>query len=747
MRIREYLSRHGVRAGLSLAVLALLLFNSCGLLQLGMVERLENFSYDQRLNWMMPATVDTRIVIVDIDERSLQQQGHWPWGRNKLAQLVDRLFDDYHIRMLGFDVVFAEADDSSGLRNLQRLTRQDVPGQSGLTQALARLTPEARHQLDYDGLFAASLRGRDVVLGYYFTHAEDATAIGTLPPPALRLQQLQGRDVVLRQASGFGANLPDLQSQARGAGHFNPDPDRDGITRKIPMLVQYRDGLYPALSLEMARILLRQQVMPGFAQGLGVDAHYAGLEWLQLGERRIPVDAEVATLIPFRGRQGSFRYVSATDVLTGRVDARLLRDRIVLVGTTAPGLMDLRATPVQSVYAGVEVHANMLSAILDRHIQQRPAYERGAEFLQLLLTGCLLLVLMPLLSPLRATLLAALLTAFSLAMNLALWRYQDMVLPLASSLLLILSVYVLNMSYGFFFETRAKRQLAGLFGQYVPSELVDEMAKDPDSFSLEGQSRALTVLFSDIRGFTGIAEGMEPRQLTQLMQEFLTPMTQVIHHHRGTIDKYMGDAIMAFWGAPVADAQHARHALEAAMRMLESLPALRARFAARGWPQIDIGIGLNTGMMTVGNMGSQFRMAYTVMGDAVNLGARLESLTKYYGVSLIVSEATVQAVPDYLFRELDRVQVKGKAKPVAIFEPICGAIDVDAATLQELRQYQQALASYRAQAWGPAQVQFSDLQNINPKRYLYHVYLERIASHQRHPPQPGWDGVFVHESK
>jgi adenylate cyclase len=745
MSFPELFTRHGIRVGLSLAVIILLLLNTTGLLHLGFVKRLENFTYDVRLNLMMPGTQDKRIVIVDIDEKSLQEQGRWPWGRNKLAQLVDKLFDQYKIKVLGFDVVFAEKDESSGLKSLEEIEANYLKSDSSFHGLVEQLRPK----LDYDQVFANSLKNRNVVLGYYFRRDDKSSdSVGELPPPSFVEGSFKGKSINFMQASGFGANLAVLQQNASAAGHFNPDPDNDGISRKVPMLVSYEGGLYESLSVAIARIAMGAPGLEaGFAEGIGVDNKYSGLEWLKLSDKIIPVDDQVSALIPYRGQQGSYPYVSASDVLNGKVLAEVLQNRIVLLGTTAPGLMDLRATPVQNIYAGVEVHANMIAGILDQNIKERPGYTLGAEFVMLLLAGLLLALLLPMLNPLWATALTGGVFTFAIMFNLLVWQFGNLVLPLASVLLMIAVIYVLNMSYGFFVESRGKRQLAGLFGQYVPPELVDEMSKDPTAFSLEGESREMTVLFSDVRGFTTISEGLDPKQLTQLMNEFLTPMTHVIHHSRGTIDKYMGDAIMAFWGAPLTDPHHAKHALQAAMDMMESLVTVQAQFKAKGWPEINIGVGLNSGMMTVGNMGSEFRMAYTVMGDAVNLGSRLESLTKNYGVQIIVSESTKDKAPEYAYRELDIVRVKGKDKPVAIFEPICEVGKEDKVTKDELKFYREALKLYRTQSWDLAELQFINLQKLNPQRYLYQMYIERIAYFRQTPPGADWDGVFTFQTK
>ncbi|NOT65231.1 MAG: adenylate/guanylate cyclase domain-containing protein [Methylotenera sp.] len=747
MKIFALLSEHGVRFGLSVAIMILMLLNANGVLNLSAINKLENFAYDMRLNMLMPRTVDDRIVIIDVDEKSLKALGRWPWSRNKLASLVDKLFDDYQVKVLGFDMVFAEKDESSGLKSLDEIKTHYLTNNQALGQALSVEVDKLRPTLDYDQMFANSLKGRNTVLGYVFTRDINSQSSGILPPASFSESSFKGKNIAFMQAAGFGANLDILQNNAKSAGHFSINPDADGIMRRVPLLIQYDGNIYQSLPLAVAGVALEvDNIKAGFA-GLGVNEKYSGLEWLKLGSHRVPVDGNVSALIPYRGAEGSFPYVSAVDVFNNKVNPAILKNKIVLLGTTAAGLLDLRATPVQTVYPGVEVQANMIAGILDNNIKEQPEYTNGAEMFLLFMVGLLLAFMLPVYSPLKATVLTLVTTVAVLLLNLSLWQYANLVLPLASLLVMIAAIYFVNMSYGFFVESRGKRQLAGLFGQYVPPELVDEMAKDPESFNLEGESREMTVLFSDIRGFTNIAEDLDPKQLTQLMNEFLTPMTQVIHHNRGTIDKYMGDAIMAFWGAPLADPNHAKHALQAAISMIDALATLQQDFVKKGWPLINIGVGLNTGLMTVGNMGSSFRMAYTVMGDAVNLGSRLESLTKNYGVAIIVSEFTKAQVPDFMYRELDIVRVKGKDKPAAIFEPIGEVTQCNQATIDNLKQYHEALMHYRNQQWGLAEAQLMELQTLEPQRYVYTMYLKRIAHFKQNPPASDWDGVFNYESK
>lgn len=731
---------------LGLVVLAVFLGHAAKIYQIGLVTRLDHIIYDARLRLTMPGGVDERIVILDIDEKSLAtpELGRWPWGRDKVAKLVDKLFDKYGIAALGFDVVNAEPDTSSGLPVLERLAAAELKDNAAFQTAIAGL----RQSLDHDALFAQAIKGRPVVLGYYFTSVRDARQTGVIPPPVLPAGTFAGRPIPFTDWAGFGGNLPEFQAAAAGAGHFTPIVDEDGIVRRVPMLAEHDKAFYEPLSLVLVRMLLGfPEVKPGYPPDRFMSRSYSGLEWISAGKVRVPVDENAAALIPYRGYEHSFPYISLSDVYLDRVDENRLRGRIALVGTSAPGLVDLRATPVGSAYPGVEIHANLIAGMLDGTIKARPAYVLGAEVTLLAIGGLLLAFLLPFLSPLRATLTTVAALAVYGGLNLAVWQTAHLVLPLASSLLVVLAMFALNMSYGYFVESRSKRQFTELFGQYVPPELVDQMARDPGRYTMEGKSEVLTVLFSDIRGFTSIAEGLDPRDLSQLMNEYLTAMSNVIGEHRGTLDKYIGDAIMAFWGAPVAEPEHAASAVAAAMDMQAALGPLNATFRARGWPELTIGVGINTGPMRVGDMGSKLRKAYTVLGDAVNLASRLEGLTKRYGTGIIVGEQTRKAVSGIVFRELDRVRVKGKDEPVAIFEPIGVEGAIGKSRQEEFRLWQQALKAYRAQDWDQADVALFNLRRLYPNETLYAFYAERIAQHRARPPERSWDGVTSFEEK
>jgi adenylate cyclase len=367
--------------------------------------------------------------------------------------------------------------------------------------------------------------------------------------------------------------------------------------------------------------------------------------------------------------------------------------------------------------------------------------------LTVLIAGAVMAFLLPMLSPLRATVVGIIVLLLLLSLNFGFWHVSNVVLPLANAMIAIVLLYAMNMSWGYFVESRTKRQLTGLFGQYVPPELVEEMSRDPENYSMAGRKAELTVLFSDIRGFTTISEGLEPNELASLMNEYLGAMTLVVRKHRGTLDKYIGDAIMAFWGAPVDDPEHAKNAVRTGLEMHVALHELNKNLVARGWPELKIGVGVNTGPMTVGDMGSPVRQSYTVMGDAVNLGSRLEGITKQYGVGFIVGESTRELLKkEFVFRELDRVRVKGKEDPVGIYEPVGEEGKVAREDLDEIKLWNQALRSYRSQDWDQSEVALMNLQRMKP-RYLYDLYVKRVEHLRKEPPGENWDGVTIFETK
>ena len=736
-----------IRVSISLALVVLFVSFETDRIPVQFFKQLELQTYDTRLRLTLPNTVDPRVVIIDIDEKSLVAEGHWPWSRDKLAELVKKLFDRSKVKVLGLDIVFSEADDSSGLKTLEQLGKGQFAGSPDYQNALVGL----RKDLDYDGKFAEVLKNYPVIMGFSASgnlEASEQLAIGQLPAPIFTTDTFGKRSINTINISGYSANLKTLQDAAAGGGHFLPAQDVDGVIRRVPMLVKYKDGLYEALALALYRTYLDNAPFKAEFPSASDDPNGTfGLSRIVVGNTRIPLDDATTALVPYRGESPKFRYISATDILRDALPEGELAGKIALLGTSAQGLVDLRSSPVGAFYPGVEVHANLISGFLDNSIKARSENDAMIGTFIMMMAGLLLAFLLPRLSAVYATVVSVGLLIAVLGFNLFEWQYRNTVFNLALPLLMIVVLYVFNMAYGFFAESRSKRAIVSRFGEYVPKELVSEMAKNPSDYSMKGESRDMTVLFSDVRDFTSISEKLPPDQLSLMMNNYLTPMTEVIQKQRGTIDKYIGDAIMAFWGAPVADAEHAKHGLIAAMEMQRTLTGLGPEFQKRGWPILHIGVGLNCGKMNVGNMGSAFRRAYTVMGDAVNLAARLEGLTKQYGVGILVSENIVQAVPAVVYRELDRVRVKGKLEPISIYEPIGIGGEVVEQQLDETDRFHKALQRFRAQQWDEAERLIRTLLYSSPDAKVYKIYLERIAFYRENPPGAGWDGVFTHTEK
>ena len=735
------------RIAISGIALAFFAMHIAGKPRFEVIDRVENYLYDVRVRLTMPGTVDDRIVIVDIDESSQQELGQWPWPRETLAAIVDRLFDDYEVTVLGMDVLFAEAEETSA----DRLLAEIASGQTEIAPEVAQQLERLRDSRDGNIAFAESLIARDVVTGFVFKDSvgdNEPRASGALPPPVIAANALESVSVPFVTPRGYTGSLRELQDNAAAGGFFDsPLIDSDGVFRRTPLVQSYNGELYPSLGLAVAHIALGSPpVGLEFADNAAGELRGVDLESFTLGEYQIPVSEQVAVYIPYRGPQESFRFIPAREVLDGTAPRELLQGRITLLGASAAGLLDLRSTPVGQRYIGAEVHANLIAGLIDGSIRRQPAWSDGFEFSLLVLIALLTALLIPRLSPLTSFMTSAGVLVGLLALNLWLWTSAMLVVPVASLLAYTLIAAFLQMTYGFFVEQRNKRHLSQIFGQYIPPKLVEEIDESGTEVSLEGETREMSVLFSDVRSFTSISEGLDARELTQMMNEFLTPFTRAIQEHRGTIDKYMGDCVMSFWGAPLTDANHARHAILAAFDMLAAVKALDEPFAAKGWPSIRVGVGIASGDMNVGNMGSEFRVAYTVMGDTVNLGSRLEGLTKQYGVDIIVSDRTQQLAPEFAYRELDLVRVKGKQQPVAIFEPLGLREGLSAELLDELENYHEALAAYRAQEWRKSSELLGKLTE-GSDALLYTVYIDRIARFERTPPPADWDGVFDHLSK
>lgn len=750
------LRRHWPRIVITLLPVLLALAHATGTWRLSALDRLDHLIYDVRLRATMPGTLDPRIVIVDVDDASLARQGQWPWARDKLARLTRELMGRQQVAVLGFDVMFVEPDRSSGLDKLRQIARGPLRDMPGLAGEIERLAPV----LDNDATFAKAMEGQRVALGYYFTRTEKPGAKGQLPAAALLPPEAfpPGHGYAT-EWNGFGANLPVLAAAAPASGFLNTlvTSSDDGVIRTVPLIARYegdkgQPGYYESLGLAVYRLANGSPpVLPAFAPGSAVPR----LQSLIVGGLRLPVDGTASMQVPFRGPGGadggSFRYVPAGDVLEGRLAPGELRDRIVLVGATAPGLQDLRATPVGAAFPGVEVHANVVSAMLDRRLLAVPDYAPGYEVLNVLAAGLVLALGLTLLPAPRAVVLGVVTVAVLVGVNAWLYQNHSLVLPLASVLAMVALAFVFNMGWGYFIESRARRGLVRLFGTYVPPQLVDEMLVTPGRYSMRAESKNMTVMFCDMREFTRLSEQMAPAELQAFLNTLFSRLTNVISAHRGTVDKYMGDCVMAFWGAPIDTPDHATLAVRAALEMAEAVRHINKAQGADGRPQISVGIGINSGVMSVGDMGSAARRSYTVVGDAVNLASRLEGLSAHYGVEIIASSATRELAPGFLWQELDSVLVKGKAQAVTVFTPL--APDTGAQTpaaqqqVEQLQRWADVLAAYRRQDWAAGRNLLDPLLAADAKKVLYQLYAQRLASMALRPQDPEWDGATRFETK
>lgn len=773
-------SRLPVFLGLLATLLVITTYTSNNATIRGLITRLDNLVYDQRFSFMLetPEETEHKIVIIDIDQRSLEELGRWPWSRFMFGDLVGQLFN-YGVIVIGFDYFFPEPE-----RNLMFELQAKVLDAGG-SESLPpdELLQQWSDLLNGDQHFADEMSKGDVVLGVSFK-SSDSVSYGDLPKPIVSLDQEKSQALNVLSAIGFEGNVDVLQQGARGAGFFDTVPDSDGVLHRTPLVMRYLNNLYPSIALEMTRLYYFEDNFTLQTES-DLTGQFNQLTGISIGQVFIPTDAVGQVLVPYAGtsnlgRDSPYTYISAADVINGTItpeEEEALVNSLALVGATATGLFDLRSAPMEAVYPGVEVHANVLNALLSAAptftvdnaedaaesgidsavsvllaaqndpFPSKPDWEQGAVILTLLITGMFLSFIYPLLGP--ALLLLSSLT-FMLgitALNFKMWSDFNLDISLVILIFLILMITVVNLTYGFLKEGLSRRAIKGMFDQYVPPAHIDAMLNDPDNYNFEGESKELSVLFSDIRNFTSISEALSASQLKTLLNDFFTPITGIIFDYHGTIDKYVGDMVMAFWGAPIDDANHRQHAVEAALKILEKVEELKPIFEAQGLPEVNIGVGINSGFMNVGDMGSTYRRSYTVLGDAVNLGSRLEGLTKTYGVKLLIGQETYDHLDAYLCRLVDKVQVKGKEESIRIYQPLCLESEASEVLCGLVDEYHQAHEFYVAQEWDEAINRFSRLKERDPDTMLYDVYLERIAMLRDQELAADWDGTFRHTSK
>ncbi len=698
--------------------------------------RVRTFDFYQRFD---PRVKTARpVTIVDIDDPSLKKFGQWPWPRTLLADMVINLANLGAVA-IAFDVVFSEPDRlnpgvaANSMRYLDELTRNKLRELPSNDQTLADAVRRARVVLGETGLDkVVSEIDNDLPFTGFATRGEAAS----------------DAEPRFFEFPGLLRNVPVLEKVAAGRGLVTIVPERDGIIRRVPMMLQAQGHMMPALSLEMLRVVSGTSTILAKYDKNGVKS-------IALRGFDIPTD-EVGELWVHFAHQDPSIYVSATSVLDGTVPVDKIRGKLVLIGTSAATLNDIKTTPVSAVMPGVEIHAQVLEAALTHAVLSQPNYAIGIELLAAFLLGLLVIILTPNLGPVTLVAVGALFGSVLIGTSWYFYREYRLLIDFTYPLLSTTAIYLTLIFASFVREQAQRRQIRSAFGQYISPALVEQLAQSPEKLKLGGEEREMTIMFSDVRGFTTISESYksDPQGLTALMNRFLTPLTDAILARKGTIDKYMGDAIMAFWNAPLDDVEHQTNACNAALDMLEKIDALNkereveAQNGGHRYIAINVGVGLNTGVCVVGNMGSNLRFDYSVLGDSVNLASRLEGQSKEYGFPIIAGSRTALAVKNkFAILELDFIMVKGKKEPEVIYA-IAGREEVaHSARFQTLRNMTiEMLACYRSRDWEGALASIKRgrcTDEAGTLDYLYKLYEARILDYQMNPPPDDWSGAFA----
>jgi len=691
---------------------------------------------------MEPRTYEpVPVRIVDLDDESLSRLGQWPWPRTLVAKLVDRL-NDMGAAAIAFDIVFAEPDRTSPEHLLADLS--SLPADDPTVLRLKGLP-------DHDEVLAEAMKRARVATGFALNQRT-----GTAVPAAKASFAFAGDDPhpFVFRFPGAVTNLPILEAAASGNGTFTDLVEIDGITRRVPLLLAMGNRIYPTLAAEALRVAQGAKTdivkSSGANQETAFGAH-TGINSIKIGDLIVPTDGNGRLWVHYTGHVPE-RFVPAWKIFEPGFDEKLIKDSIVFIGASAAGLLDLRSTPLDPVAPGVEVHAQLVEQILlDDHLK-RPDWAPGLELLYMLGLGLFLTARLPKVGAQWAALVGAAALVAAVGASLYAYREYNLLLDPVSPSLVVLLVYLSSSAILYLRTEAERRRVRTAFSRYLAPAIVAQLANHPERLKLGGEMREMTLMFCDIRGFTTISEGFDAHGLTRFINSFLTPMTDLILASGGTIDKYMGDAIMAFWNAPLDEPAHALSACRAALSMRADLVRLndewrlQAQAESKAFADVHVGIGLNTGVCCVGNMGSDQRFDYSVLGDDVNLASRLEGQSKTYGVDIVIGETTAAAAPALAALELDLIRVKGKTQPVRVFALLGDETMSANPTFSALKADHDALiAAYRAKDWARARraLEASRAEAPDMLQVFYGVYEERIADFEKAPPPADWDGVYV----
>ncbi len=707
-------------------------------------------------NVMHPREPTDRVAIIDIDEMSMAREypGQWPWPRNTVADMVDRL-KAMGAKAIVFDIVFAEYDRTSPKAFLRSVPEANLSTE--LTESLSGLK-------DHDLVLAESIRNAgNVVTGFIWSASKDATRRKpVLSKPILLSKDAEFLRGTMPRMIGVTTSIPELTEAAAGNGCFGVSTEIDGLIRQVPLLFGYESTpgkspeLYPSLALEALRVSQDPRLLVKVRHlKPGEIGPFDPAFMMQVGDYEIPFDRDGHFFVYF-SKARMQDYIPAWKLLDGQLDPAAIKDKIVIIGTSAEGLKDIRSTPLDLFIPGVEVHVNVIEQVLTGQYLMRPALLAGVELIFMIGIGLLIIMLAHFIG---AVVLAGLTMVLVGGIGYASWYiflHHGLLLDPVYPSLTILVLFVMAALLAYIRTEVEKKQVRNAFSHYISPDFMKELTEDPDKLKLGGEVRDLTVMFTDIRGFTSISERLSPEALIQLMNDFLTPMSALVMENRGTIDKYMGDAMMAFWNAPLDDADHARHACETALKMNRALEPINARLRAEAEAKgesplvLSAGIGINTGPASVGNMGSRQRFAYSALGDTVNQASRFEGQTKAYGVSILLGEATARQNTHLALLELDLIRVKGKTEPARIYT-LAG--DSALAETENFRNWKEMhdrmIAAYRKMDFDAAEECLSACQGMADQamQKFYEIFRDRIRDLKKNRPGEGWDGVYDAVSK
>lgn len=696
--------------------------------------------YDVFLQKTIVKNKPSSVVVVDIDEYSIEKFGQWPWPRYRVALLLKKI-QMAGALAVGNDILFGEPDGTSPVV-IKKMLKRDL-------QLEVKFSGLPKQLMDNDQLLADVLGTGPFILGYSFSFApEESLGLGKGGLPPFKVSQIRGSnskpaDKYLISAFRCVPPLPQLLESAGHAGFMNTLTDIDGVLRRVPLMISWKGKIYPHLSLATLVTALDGKIGDPI-----VKVTQGGIESLKMGNTIIPLEANGSMLINYKGPGHTFSYIPAGHVLEDRVSPGALDKKVVFLGSSAAGLMDIRVSPLDAVFPGVEVNATIVDNILNQDFIRRPDWVPGLELLAIFVWGIVTTILIGWASGWLTLPITAMLGACAWYGGIfSLKTHHIWISPLFPLLVVGANFSLLNL-FKFWFSERKKKFYRSAFSKYVSKAVVDQISESPEKMSLDGEEKQITIMFADIRSFTSLSERLSPTQVTMLLHDYFTPVTKSIIKNHGTLDKFIGDAVMCFWNAPLDVKNHEALAVKTGFEMLSALVELNRVFIDKYGIQIDIGIGIHSGKCRVGNMGSADLFDYTIIGDNVNLTSRLEGLTKFYGVKLMVSEVMVTKLSlPMQFQELDRVRVKGKNEPVGIYTVYLPSTEEKQSLESELQAYEQGLVAYKTKHFDKAHEIFQTLCRQYPDRKVNKIYLERSSFFIENPPDIDWDGVFTHQTK